>query len=50
MIFEGKMLALIDYAKQLTLPPATLTQSSIRTLRKAGADESKILEVNQVAA
>lgn len=48
--FEGKELALLQYAEQLTLSPATLEESDISTLRNAGADDGEILEVNQVVA
>ena len=49
-VFEGKMLALMGYAKKLTQNPSALTEQDMDTLHKAGADDGEILEVNQVAA
>ena len=49
-VFEGKWLALMGYARRLTLEPAALTARSIQDLRDAGANDGEILEVNQVAA
>ncbi len=49
-LFNGKELALLQYAEQLTLSPSTLLQSDISSLRNAGADDGEILEVNQVVA
>ena len=48
--FDGKELALIQYAEQLTLTPATLLESDLKILRGAGANDGEILEVNQVVA
>ena len=50
LAFEGKELALMQYAEQLTLAPATLLASDLESLRNAGADDGEILEVNQVVA
>ena len=50
MAFEGKELALMQYAEQLTLSPSLLQESDMQVLRDAGADDGEILEVNQVAA
>ena len=49
-LFEGKELALLQYAEKLTLTPANLTESDIQLLRVAGADDGEILEVNQVTS
>ena len=49
-VFEDKELALLAYAKNLTLDPESLTAVSIDTLRKAGASDSEILEVNQLTS
>lgn len=49
-LFEGKELALLQYAEKLTLTPAELTESNIQLLRAAGADDGEILEVNQVTS
>jgi alkylhydroperoxidase family enzyme len=48
-VFKGKELALLGYARNLTLDPASLTAASIDALREAGASDGEILEVNQVA-
>lgn len=50
LAFEGKELALMQYAEQLTLSPSTLLESNIESLRSAGANDGEILEVNQVVA
>jgi len=47
-VFEGKMLALLGYAKQVTLTPKLITAEAIQALRDASADDGEILEVNQV--
>jgi uncharacterized peroxidase-related enzyme len=46
--FEGKMLALLGYARQLTLRPSGTTEECIQILRAAGANDGEILETNQV--
>ena len=48
--FSDKELALLDYARRLTLAPSTIEEEDIEALREAGADDGEILEVNQVAA
>lgn len=48
-VFDGKMLAFIGYAKQLTVEPSYITERHIEALRTAGANDGEILEVNQVA-
>lgn len=49
-VFVGKELALLQYAEQLTLRPASLKESDMQLLRSAGADDGEILEVNQVTS
>lgn len=49
-LFDGKELALLQYAERLTLSPAEMTESNIQLLRAAGADDGEILEVNQVTS
>lgn len=49
-LFQGKELALLQYAEKLTLSPADLTETEIELLRSAGADDGEILEVNQVTS
>ena len=49
-VFEGKELHLLLYAKKMTLSPGDLVRTDIERLRKFGAKDEEILEVNQVAA
>lgn len=42
--------AALAYAEMLTLSPALVRSSEIKTLRKAGFTDGEILEINQVAA
>lgn len=49
-VFEGKELALLRYAEKLTKSPETITLSNIEQLRKLGADDGEILEINQVTS
>ena len=46
--FEGKELAMLRYARTLTLSPATMTEDDVQAMRDEGADDGEILEVNQV--
>jgi len=48
--FDGKELALIEYARTLTRVPAEITRATVDACRAAGADDGEILEVNQVCA
>ena len=48
--FTGKDLALLRYARQLTLTPGHIEQGDVERLRKAGATDGEILEANQVVA
>ena len=48
--FEGKELALLQYAHKLTLNVAQMEQTDIARLRATGCDDGEILEVNQVCA
>jgi uncharacterized peroxidase-related enzyme len=48
--FEGKELALMQYARKLTLTPFAIDEKDIEQLRKAGATDKEILEINQVTA
>ena len=48
--FEGKELALLEYAHKLTAKVGTMCEADVERLREAGADEGEILEVNQVCA
>lgn len=46
--FTGRDLALIRYAKQLTLSPGKMDESYIMALREQDLDDGQILEANQV--
>ncbi|MSP82531.1 MAG: alkylhydroperoxidase [Alphaproteobacteria bacterium] len=48
--FVGRELAMLRYARELTLAPRGLTEVSIQALRDAGLNDGEILEVNQVTA
>jgi uncharacterized peroxidase-related enzyme len=48
--FSGKELALLRYAKKLTLAPSYLDKSDVEGLRAAGASDGEILEANQVVS
>ncbi len=50
LVFEGKQLALLEYARKLTAEVGAMCAADIETLREAGADDGEILEVNQVCA
>jgi uncharacterized peroxidase-related enzyme len=49
-VFAGKELALLRYARKLTLAPGEMAESDVVTLRDAGATDEEILETNQVVA
>jgi len=49
-VFAGKELHLLQYARKLTLDPASLRHTDIEDMRRQGASDEEILEVNQVAA
>ena len=48
--FCGTELALLVYAGKLTTDVGTMVEADIMAVRKAGADDGEILEVNQVCA
>ena len=48
--FTGKDLALLRYARQLTLTPGQVEKVDVERLRNAGATDGEILEANQVVA
>ena len=48
--FQGKELALLNYAKKLTADVAHMNEGDIAALRAAGCNDGEILEVNQVCA
>jgi len=48
--FEARERAMLAYARQLTIDPASVGEADLDRLREAGLDDGEILEVNQVAA
>ena len=48
--FDGKELALLEYARKLTAEVGAMCEEDVEHLREAGADDGEILEVNQVCA
>ncbi|MEM7102311.1 MAG: peroxidase-related enzyme [Bacteroidota bacterium] len=48
IVFDGKYLAGIYYAKTLTLAPGNINQKHAKLLSHAGFDDGEILELNQV--
>lgn len=49
-VFDGRDLATLEYAANLTRTPTEITRQDLDTLREASLDDGEILEVNQVAA
>ena len=47
-VFDGRELALLQYAEKLTLKPGEIDQSDIVQLRETGLDDGQILEANQI--
>ncbi len=48
--FDGRELAMMRYARALTLAPAEIGEGAVAALRDAGLDDGEILEVNQVVS
>lgn len=46
--FEGKELALLRYTRKLTRTPGEMVEDDVAALKRAGADDGEILEVNQI--
>ena len=49
-VFQGKELALLNYARKLTADVANMNAADMAALRAAGCNDGEILEVNQVCA
>lgn len=47
-VFTGAELALMNYAKKLTLNPGDMVQEDVAALQSAGLDDGQILEANQI--
>ena len=48
--FDGRELAMLRYARALTLAPAEIAEREVAALRQAGLDDGEILEINQVVS
>ncbi len=48
IVFEGKELALLDYAEKLTLSPGEINKANVDALKQEGLDDGQILEANQI--
>jgi len=46
--FQGKELALLEYARKLTIHPGEISQQDIAALRATGLEDGEILEANQI--
>ncbi|MDF1748568.1 MAG: peroxidase-related enzyme [Alphaproteobacteria bacterium] len=46
--FEGKELALMQYAEKLTIAPGKMVKADVDALKDAGLDDGEILEANQI--
>jgi len=46
--FKGKQLALLIYAKKLTLYPSKFNKNDFKKLKEVGLDDGEILEANQI--
>lgn len=49
-VFAGKELALLRYARKLTLTPGEMVEADAAALHAAGASDEEIFETNQVVA
>ena len=47
-VFDGRELALMRYAKKLTVSPAEMREADVQELKAAGLDDGEILEANQI--
>jgi uncharacterized peroxidase-related enzyme len=50
LAFQGKELALLNYARKLTAHVGDMVKADYDAMRAAGCDDGEILEVNQVCA
>lgn len=46
--FRGSELALMQYARKLTLSPSAMQEQDVLALRESGLDDGQILEANQI--
>jgi uncharacterized peroxidase-related enzyme len=47
-VFDGRELALLNYAEKLTLKPGEMIAADISEMRSHGCDDGQILEANQI--
>ncbi len=47
-VFDGAELALMQYARKLTLAPADMQETDVKALRDTGLNDGEILEANQI--
>ena len=47
-VFEGRELALLEYAAKLTLRPGDMVQTDVEHLKTQGLNDGEILEANQI--
>ena len=47
-VFEGRELALLEYAAKLTLQPGDMVQADVDHLKTQGLNDGEILEANQI--
>lgn len=47
-VFDGAELALMRYARKLTVAPQAMTRDDVEAMRDAGLDDGQILEANQI--
>ena len=46
--FDGKVLALLQYAEKLTINPGDMVREDVTALTDAGVDDGEVLEANQI--
>ena len=46
--FQGRELALLEYARKLTIAPGEINQEDIAALKTTGLEDGEILEANQI--
>ncbi len=47
---DGRLAAILDYARKLTLTPGEVSEEDIAGLRRAGLDDLEILDLNNIVA
>jgi len=49
-VFDAREKAALNYARQLTTNPGSISEAAVTVLRDAGCSDGEILEINQVTA